>query len=75
MKRSNYVINSEDENQIVLKDLGPWDQYLTITNDAENIIEELSAEQKEKIIYYFDSNSVLTELLVLDGKLKGFRDV
>ena len=75
MKRSNYVIERETEYEIVLHDIGPWDIFLTITNDAENIISALSPEQKNKRVFYYDSENVLTELVIINDDFSHFRDI
>ena len=59
-----YDIIQATETCIVLKDLGPWDRYMTITNAAEHVIEDM---QRIFIIgnrrlFYFDSEGELTEL-------------
>ena len=72
MKRSNVIIKSETEDEILLIDCGPWDTYLTITNDAENVINDLTNEQKNKRIYYIDSDNTISQLLVTNGEFVGF---
>jgi hypothetical protein len=51
---------------IVLQDLGPWDVYKTITNDAENVVSYLYKSgmlaPPTKQIVYFDSDGEATEL-------------
>jgi len=70
--RSNYRIIYEDEYKIILKDLGPHDIYPTITNDAENVIQDLEHEQKLKLIYYMGSDGIKTRLITNDDKFIGF---
>jgi hypothetical protein len=72
MKRSNYIIQHEDDNTILLHDIGPWDIYLTITNDAENVVNDLTQEQRRKKVAYIDSDGLLTRLLIKDGKFEAF---
>lgn len=68
--KSNFTILHNSPEVIVLQDLGPWDHFKTITNDAENVIKYLhksgQATSTKQIIYY-DSEGEATQL-VHDGK-------
>ena len=60
---------------LVIKDLGPWDSFSTVTNDAENVVEKLFQEghlKRHQRLLYIDSENQLGELLIVDGKFKGF---
>lgn len=70
----NYAI-VERGDSLVLKDLGPWDRYPTITNDAESVVERLLSTgdlAPEQRLFYFDSDGHLDEILVKDGRFAGF---
>src|SRR5262245_33124996 len=42
---ANYVVLPESRvDQLVIRDLGPWDQYRTVTNDAEHVVKELTQQ-------------------------------
>ena len=71
-RRSNYSVVKSDAEKIILRDIGPWDQYLTITNDAENVIEDLSPVLHGRRVLYYDSEGELTELRHKDGVFTGF---
>lgn len=78
-KASNYVIVEDDftqEKPLVIKDVGPWDRYLTVTNGAEQVVADLVAMGKlplgRKLLYY-DSDGVLDEILIVNGKFAGFK--
>lgn len=62
---------------IVLRDLGPWDRYATITNVAERVVAEiwpaLAVGAYERRLLYIDSNGHLDELEVRAGKFFRFR--
>lgn len=62
MRRSNYEIVFEDEEKMVLRDIGPWDHFLTITNDAENVVLELRGVLRGRRLFYYDSEGELTEI-------------
>ena len=64
-KHAQYIIIEDGPNKIVLKDIGPWDKYLTITNDAEYIVNQLHLTNRlsfDKQLLYYDSEGELTEL-------------
>jgi len=75
---ANFVIVSSiawKTDAVILRDVGrPWDRFLTITNDAENVVDKLFKERELKPgqrLLYFDSDNELTELLIKDGKFAG----
>lgn len=73
--KSNYIVISSDPEKVVLRDLGPWNTYMTITNDAENVVQhlyEMGAVREGTRIYYYDSDNELTELRHEDGAFIGF---
>jgi len=72
--QANYQILENTAEHIILQDMGPWDKYMTITNAAESVIASLSNIGSRRVFYY-DSEDVLTELLVKDGKFAGFAPV
>lgn len=76
MSRSNYEIVSENDAEIILRDLGPWDQFMSVTNDIERIVTDLGSRLKIGMrLYYFDSEGDLTEVRLNDGKFAGFKPV
>lgn len=78
MKHANYVIVADDPlstGALVIRDVGPWDRHPTITNDAEHVVEELSAAGKlppGRRLYYYDSEDQLDELLIAHARFAGF---
>ena len=65
--KSNFTILTNTTQMIVLKDLGPWDHFKTITNDAENVIKYLHQSGRllplTKQVVYHDSEGEPTRLL------------
>jgi hypothetical protein len=60
---------------LVVRDLGPWDKYLTITNAAEEVVEDLFKTgilNDGQTFQYYDSEGELTEIVHKDGKFVGF---
>lgn len=75
--KCNFTILSNTTDKIVLQDLGPWDMYKTITNDAEAVVEYLYKSGRlvppTKQIVYQDSDGEWTELYHdSNGKFDGF---
>lgn len=72
--KANYLVREKTAERIILQDLGPWDQYATITNAAENVIAEVERLYGigTRQVFYYDSEGELTELLVKDGRFVGF---
>jgi hypothetical protein len=63
--RSNFTILSITSEVIVLKDLGPWTRYQTITNDADAVVEHLHKSKyicETTQIVYQDSEGEWCEL-------------
>lgn len=61
--------------RVVIRDLGPWDQYKTVTNDAENVVEFLTEAEVLKPgdrLFCFDSSGQFDEILVEHGRFAGF---
>lgn len=62
---SNFTILSNSPEVIVLEDLGPWNMFQTITNDAEAVVKYLYNSGQacdSKQIVYKDSEGEWTEL-------------
>ncbi len=71
MTSANYVLLERTERHILIRDVGPWESFPTVTNDAEQVVLRLKP-QKAQRVFYFDSLGELGELVVRDGKFKGF---
>ena len=72
--RVNYEIVSETHDELVIKDVGPWTNSITITNAAEQVVAELHARGVlgDRQLFYYDSEGVLSELLHLGPTFYGF---
>ena len=60
---------------LVIRDVGPWDVYKTVTNAAEYVVDtlfETGALKEGMRLRYYDSEGDLDEILVADGKFAGF---
>jgi hypothetical protein len=75
IRKANYVIVRTTPDLIVIRDVGPWDRHPSVTNDAENVVEELAAKgylPAGRRLLYHASEGQLDELLVKDGRFVGF---
>ncbi|HET6373224.1 MAG TPA: hypothetical protein VFG76_07950 [Candidatus Polarisedimenticolia bacterium] len=75
---AQYVIVEDDllnEEPLVIKDVGPWDRHLTITNDAESVVKRLASDghlPAGRRLFYIDSEGEKDELVVQDGRFVRF---
>ena len=71
---ANYSIVEDVPERVVIKDLGPWDQCMTITNDAEGVVERVAPMLNGRPLFYYDSEGELSQLLVDQdlGRFLGF---
>jgi len=75
--KPNFKIEYESANIVCLVDLGPWDQYPTLTNAVEVVILELKhlgVLQLGTRLFYRDSEGQPGEILwsALRGNFEGF---
>lgn len=70
--RANYEIIEDEPTHLLLLDLGPWDQYKTITNAAEAVVEELAPVLNGRRLYYVDSEDQVDEIVHENGKFVRF---
>lgn len=71
MNGARYEIVS-DGKMLVLRDVGPWSEHPTVTNDAEQVVEELAARVGGRRLLYYDSDGELTEIRHDGAKFIGF---
>lgn len=64
MRNANYQLVTENEKFRLLRDVGPWDAYPTITNAAERTVKDEHLNGLgEKRLLYIDSEGDYTELV------------
>lgn len=74
-RHARWNVEKATDTELVIRDIGPWNQCYTVTNDAETVVHRLINEGTLKPgqrLLYFDSDGELDELLVKDGKFAGF---
>lgn len=65
MTAANFEIVSTEPFSVTIRDLGPWDKHLSVTNDAEGVIKRLMAAGQLKLgqrLFYYDSDGDFAEL-------------
>jgi hypothetical protein len=72
VRLARYELVREDDDGVLIRDLGPWDQHPTVTNAAEQVVAELLPKLRGRRLYYFDSEGQLDELVIRDGRFAGF---
>jgi hypothetical protein len=72
-KQACYAVVGATPDFVIIRDVGPWDEHATVTNDAEGVVAEIAAELRGRRLLCFDSLGRLDELLVKDGRFAGFR--
>ena len=73
---ANYEVIGATNGRILIRDLGPWDKYMTVTNAAQEVVEELVQScvlHDGDRLFYFDSMGELDEIIVENLKFSGFR--
>jgi len=76
-KRPRYCIVKQDSEAVVIRDIGPWDKVPTVTNGAEEVIDELTVNGKldnSKRLLYYDSEGEPGEIIHKDGEFVRFNN-
>lgn len=65
VKYAMYSVIISRTEFVLIKDVGPWDEFLTVTNAAESVIQELFAEGHLHFLprlFYVDTDEQVDEL-------------
>jgi len=76
-RQANFEILSIHPDRVVIRDQGPWNECLTVTNDAENVVKRLvrgfgGLRLHDRRLFYIDSEGSMDEILIKDVKFAGF---
>ena len=73
---ANFKVVNESPEVLMIRDLGPWDQHFTVTNDIEGVVARLrqsgKLENGQRLLYY-DSDGELTEAVLKDGEFSHYQ--
>lgn len=61
-KSAHYALVQDTPEYLLIRDLGPWDVYLSVTNDADAVYATLASRLKGRPLFYFDSEGDLCEI-------------
>jgi hypothetical protein len=67
-----YAIEVDGPAYVVIRDLGPWHEHRTITNDVEQVVRDLAPMLGTRRLFYYDSSGHLDEIVVADGRFARF---
>lgn len=76
MKTANFRIEHAGTFEVVIRDIGPWDEHPTVTNDAEGVVARLIKAgdlQRGQRLFYYDSEGRFDEIIFRDGRFVTFR--
>jgi len=76
MKSRYEIVEDIKGKPLVIRDIGPWDEHRSVTNDAENVVQRLvygGFLPPGRRLFYYDSIGDLDEILVEDGRFAGFK--
>lgn len=68
------IVGAETDNdKVTIRDLGPWDYHLSVTNDAEWVVQKMKTlGLASRRLFYYDSVGQLDELVHADGRFVRF---
>lgn len=72
-RKANYHIEVSDPEKIIIRDIGPWDQHPTVTNDVESVVADLAPKLMGRKLFYWDSLGSLDEIVIENGKFEEFK--
>jgi hypothetical protein len=74
MRRANYaIVRDTHPDLIVIRDIGPWDAYQTVTNAADLVVAELQAARQlrdGRKLFYYDSEGEYGEIAYQSGTIQ-----
>lgn len=75
-RRAQFRFVERTPERVIIEDVGPWDRFPTVTNDAEAVVDQLVADEvlgPGQRLFYFDSEGTMDEIVVKAGRFAGFR--
>lgn len=72
MRKPRFEILEERKDYVLIRDIGPWDEYPTVTNGAEEVVADLAPMLQGRRLEYYDSDGERDQLVVRDGKFVEF---
>lgn len=73
MDKPNFEVIGVETGIVLVRDLGPWDQHNTITNDPQSVIDDLVHYLSDRRLFYVDSIGAVDEIeLNTDASFRRF---
>lgn len=76
-RKSNYRILEDVKGRpLLIEDVGPWNVFMSVTNNAEAVVEELVGAGKlpeGRRLLYIDSDGQMDEIVISGGKFLSFK--
>ena len=72
INHAQYEIVDVKPTLVLIKDIGPWSVYKTVTNDAEWVVKQVYNEFGDRRIDYIDSDGNRDQLVHTRGTFTGF---
>ena len=77
MRCANFdIVENNFPGPLIIRDVGPWDKFPSVTNDVEGVVARLIGsnvlKEHQRLLYY-DSENILDEIIVKDGKFVRFQ--
>ncbi len=76
MKTPNYALLAVTDYWVVIRDLGPWEDHSSVTNNPEAVVYDLAhefgADLGGRRLAYYDSDGNLDELVLENGWFRRF---
>lgn len=70
-RRPSFLIVKRTAQALTIRDVGPWDEHLTVTNGAEQVVEDLlktgDLVPGQRLFYYGHHRKINKSTSLLDG--------
>jgi hypothetical protein len=73
---SNVRVVARSDSALTIQDMGPWDRFKSVTNDAEGVVRDLlfvGLLKPNQRLFYYDSDGQLDELCHDGERFTGFK--
>lgn len=78
MISANFRVLFTSDDIVVIKDIGPWSVFATVTNSVENVVSNLAylnVIKNTTRLFYIDSDNYPGEILLSHMRYNGFAPV
>ncbi len=72
MRKAQWELIEQTTAYVLIRDVGPWTEHLTVTNDAERVVQELLPSLHGRRLEYIDSEGNRAVLRIVNDQFAGF---